>query len=60
MTTCRPGLVYNSPLNHTELRKLTRDGRCPICDPEVSRIEYLLILGRLLREPDLRARVSSK
>lgn len=57
---CNPGLRWHSPLNHDEIRKLTEDGRCPICDDTVPRSTYYAILERILREPELRARIASK
>lgn len=54
---CRPELLRHSRLNHDELRKLTADGRCPICDPAVPRAEYGAICRRLTSEPLLRKAV---
>lgn len=57
MEPCKPDLLRHSRMDHGELRKLTGDGRCPICDPAVPRSEYAAVCTRLVRDPQLRKAV---
>lgn len=57
---CEPGLMRFSKVNHAQLRTLTKDGRCPICDPGVSREEYIAIVLMVARDPVLREKVMVK
>lgn len=47
---CLPGLVRHSQLDHAKLRELT-DGRCPICDPTVTREQFGDVMRQVMRNP---------
>lgn len=50
----------HSRMNHSELRKLTAGGKCPVCDGSVSRSEYGDVMRRVMMSAELRAVVMRK